>query len=127
MKPSRRSDVASFIAMDVLARANAMEAGGADILHLEVGQPGAPAPQCVRDAAAAALRDDRLGYTDALGRKSLRARIARHYGEVYAIDLDPERVVVTTGCPVLSSYNSSRIAICFFMALEMIRPRSSSD
>ena len=39
----------------------------------------------------------RIGYTETLGIPSLRARIARHYGETYDLALDPARVVVTTG------------------------------
>jgi len=94
---SRRSAVDPFLAMDVLRKATAREAAGEAILHLELGQPGWPAPAPALEAARAALAADRLGYTEALGRASLRARIARHYGEAYGLDLDPARVVVTTG------------------------------
>ena len=94
---SRRSNVASFIAMDVMRTANALEARGESILHLEVGQPGEPAPRAARDAAERALASETLGYTDALGRPSLRQRIARHYGETYGLEVDPARVIVTTG------------------------------
>lgn len=38
-----------------------------------------------------------LGYTVALGIPELRARIARMYGDWYNVDLDPARVVVTSG------------------------------
>ncbi|MCK9917619.1 aminotransferase class I/II-fold pyridoxal phosphate-dependent enzyme [Microbacteriaceae bacterium K1510] len=95
--PSKRSDVPPFIVMDVMAAAAQSEAEGAHIIHMEVGQPAAPAPKTARDAAAAALAVGRLGYTEALGMPALRARIARHYAEVYGFDLDPARVVVTTG------------------------------
>jgi len=97
LKPSRRSDVASFLAMDVLAEAKALEAAGRRVVHLEVGQPGAPAPRPVLEAAREALRDGRLGYTEALGITPLRERIARHYHDAYGLDISPERVVVTTG------------------------------
>lgn len=94
---SARGAVEPFLAMDVLAQANAEEAGGREILHLEVGQPGGTAPERVLAAAREALAKERIGYTDALGRGSLRARIARHYGDTYGVDIDPRRVVVTTG------------------------------
>ncbi|MFV0281797.1 MAG: pyridoxal phosphate-dependent aminotransferase [Rhodoblastus sp.] len=94
---SRRSAVAPFLAMDVLREAGALEAQGLSIMHLEVGEPGAPPPAPVRAAAIAALQGGRVGYTDALGRASLRARIARHYGETYNVDIAPGRIVVTTG------------------------------
>ena len=92
-----RGDVPPFIVMDVLREANAREAAGEGVLHLEVGQPGSPAPQAVREAAKAALDGGPIGYTDALGIPELRQAIARHYGAAYGIDLDPQRVVVTTG------------------------------
>lgn len=92
-----RGDVPPFIVMDVLREANAREAAGEGVLHLEVGQPGSPAPLPVREAAKAALDEGRIGYTDALGLPELRQAIARHYGTAYGLDLDPERVVVTTG------------------------------
>jgi len=94
---SKRSDVPPFIVMDVMAAAAALEAQGAHVLHLEVGQPAAPAPATALRAAQAALAHGRIGYTETLGIPSLRARIARHYADTYDLALDPARVVVTTG------------------------------
>jgi aspartate/methionine/tyrosine aminotransferase len=97
ISPSRRSDVPPFIVMDVMAAAAAREARGERVVHMEVGQPAAPAPLTARRAAAAALEAGRIGYTESLGLPSLRARIARHYRDTYGLDLDPARVAVTTG------------------------------
>ncbi len=97
LKIARRGLVPPFIVMDVLRAANDREAAGEEVLHLEVGQPGTPAPAPVRAAAKAALESARLGYTDAMGVPSLRARIARNYAEQYGVELDPRRVIVTTG------------------------------
>jgi aspartate/methionine/tyrosine aminotransferase len=97
LTPSKRSDVPAFIVMDVMAAAAQLEARGARIIHMEVGQPAAPAPMTARQAAQAALAHGRIGYTESLGLPSLRARIARHYAEVYGLPVDPARVVVTTG------------------------------
>jgi aspartate/methionine/tyrosine aminotransferase len=83
--------------MDVMRAANEREAAGGDVLHLEVGQPGTPAPDGVLAAARAALDGHLIGYTDAMGLPDLRRRIARHYGEWYGCELDPRRVMVTTG------------------------------
>ena len=94
--PSARSDVPPFIVMDVMAAAARLEAAGARVIHLEVGQPAAPAPSCAIDAARTALAG-RLSYTETLGIPSLRARIARFYGEQYGIEIDSRRVVATTG------------------------------
>jgi aspartate/methionine/tyrosine aminotransferase len=64
---------------------------------MEVGQPAAPAPTAALAAARAALTSGPLGYTETIGRPTLRARIARHYRETYGVEIDPARIVVTTG------------------------------
>jgi aspartate/methionine/tyrosine aminotransferase len=97
LAPSKRSDVPPFIVMDVMAAAAQREAQGANIIHMEVGQPAAPAPATAIRAAQSALAHGRIGYTETLGIASLRARIARHYRDAYDLLLDPARVVVTTG------------------------------
>lgn len=97
LMPSKRSNVPPFIVMDVMAAAAQIEAQGRRVVHMEVGQPAAPAPASALQAAQAALAHGRIGYTEALGIPSLRARIARHYAETYDLALDPARVVVTTG------------------------------
>ena len=93
----RLERVAPFLAMDVLAEATAKERQGGDVVHMEVGQPSAPAPRPAREAARAALELGRIGYTEALGLAALRERIARHYRETYGVAVGPERIVVTTG------------------------------
>lgn len=97
LKVAARGSVPPFIVMDVLRAANERAASGADVLHLEVGQPGTPAPRAVLDAARRALEADRIGYTDAHGLPTLRARIARHYGEQYGVDVDVRRIMATPG------------------------------
>ena len=95
---ARRLDrVSSFLAMDVLSAAAAKERRGESVVHMEVGQPSAPAPRAAREAARAALDLGRIGYTEALGMSALRERIARHYRDAYGVAVAPERVVVTTG------------------------------
>jgi len=96
-KLANRGDVAPFLAMDVYAQASALEAQGKDIIHLEVGQPATAAPQPVKDYAKQLIDQNLLAYTDATGINKVRARIAQHYGETYNLDLDPNRVIVTTG------------------------------
>jgi aspartate/methionine/tyrosine aminotransferase len=97
MAPSARSDVPAFMVMDVMAAAARIEAAGGRVIHMEVGQPAAPAPATAIAAARAALVSGRVGYTETLGIPTLRARIARHYQEAYGIAIDPARIIVTTG------------------------------
>ena len=97
LQPSGRSAVPPFMVMDVMTAAARLEAQGRKIIHMEVGQPAAGAPATAIAAARAALSSGPLGYTEALGIPSLRRRIARAYAEWHGLDVDPERVVVTTG------------------------------
>ena len=94
---SQRSQIASFIAMDVMREAKAKALAGEAIVHMEVGEPGAPSPRPVREAAMRALETSRIAYTDALGMPALREAIAGHYKHRYGLSVPPERIVVTTG------------------------------
>ncbi|MCL4765768.1 MAG: aminotransferase class I/II-fold pyridoxal phosphate-dependent enzyme [Hyphomicrobiaceae bacterium] len=107
--PSERSSIPPFIVMDVMRAAAAREAAGHRVIHMEVGQPGTPAPAAALAAVERAMRTETLGYTLALGMPSLRERIARHYEDWYGIELPPERVVVTNG--------SSAAFVLAFLAL----------
>ena len=97
--------------MDVMAAAARLEAQGRRIIHMEVGQPAAGAPATAIAAARAALSSGRLGYTETLGIASLRRRIARAYAEWHGIDIDPARIVVTTG-------SSAGFILAFLAAFE---------
>lgn len=97
MKIAERGLVDPFFAMEVLKAANEREAAGGDVLHMEVGQPSTGAPARVLEAAREALERNQLGYTDALGIPPLRERIARHYRDRYGLEVEPGRIVVTTG------------------------------
>lgn len=97
LKVAQRGLIDPFIVMDVMRAANELAAAGEDVLHLEVGQPGTPAPQKVIAAAQRALQEELLGYTDSFGMPELRQRIAQHYADFYGVAVDPARVVVTTG------------------------------
>ncbi len=61
LKVSKRGLVPPFIVMDVLRAANQRQAGGQDVVHLELGQPATPAPRGAIEAAQAALEAEPLG------------------------------------------------------------------
>ena len=111
LRPSRRGLVPPFLAMDVLRAANERQAAGAEIIHLEVGQPGSSAPEPVLEAARHALASEPIGYTDALGIPPLRQAIAAHYQTQYGVLVDPAEVVVTTG-------SSAAFLLAFLAAFE---------
>jgi aspartate/methionine/tyrosine aminotransferase len=97
LSASARSDVPPFMVMDVMSAAERIEAAGGHVIHMEVGQPSAPAPKTAIAAAQSALERGRIDYTSALGIASLRERIARHYRGFYRCNVDPARIVITTG------------------------------
>ena len=97
MQVSSRALVDPFIVMDVMEKARALEAAGRSIIHMEVGQPGTPAPKGALKALARQMEEGPLGYTVALGLPELRAGIAALYRRWYGVDLNPDRVVVTAG------------------------------
>ena len=97
LHPSARSGVPPFMVMDVMAAAERLEAQGRTIVHMEVGQPAAGAPASAIAAVRAVLGSGAHGYTAALGIASLRRRIAQSYAQWHDVEVDPERVVVTTG------------------------------
>jgi aspartate/methionine/tyrosine aminotransferase len=102
MKVGRAAEAPPFLVMDVIAAANARAAAlppaAPGIIRMEVGQPGTGAPRGAREAAMRALAaGNPMGYTEALGRPSLRARIARHYREHYGLTVEPARIAVTVG------------------------------
>jgi aspartate/methionine/tyrosine aminotransferase len=102
LKTGRGAAAPPFIVMDVITAANARQAelppGAPHVIRMEVGQPGTGAPAGAAAAAARALQSGApLGYTEALGLRSLRERIARHYADWYGFSLRHERVAVTVG------------------------------
>ena len=95
---SNRGDVDPFYAMELLKLANHKRQTGMEVISLCLGQPADGAPTAVRQAAIAALGSDaQLGYTDANGLPSLRAAIGAHYASDHGVDVEPTRVLVTTG------------------------------
>ncbi len=94
---ARALSIAPFEVMEVLRRAQELEAAGNDVIHLEVGEPDFPTPTPIVDRAHAALASEPMAYTPALGLGALRERIAEHYADRFGVTVDPWRVVVTSG------------------------------
>lgn len=97
LKVSQRGIIPPFIVMDVLRAANIRQAARGDVLHLELGQPATGAPKGVIEIAKNALDNELLGYTEAFGLVLLREKIAAHYRITQGLEIDPDRIVVTTG------------------------------
>ncbi len=81
----------------VLAQAQALEAQGRRIVHLEIGQPDFPTPEHVSAAGIQAIVDGKTKYTPPAGIPKFRELIAEHAGRQRGLKLDPAQVVVGTG------------------------------
>jgi len=95
---SKRIDgITPFIVMDVLERAHEMERLGIDVVHLEVGEPDFDTPDCVKAAACRALDAGHTHYTHSMGSRDLREAICDYYHRTYAVDVDPDCIIITSG------------------------------
>ena len=90
-------DIEPFVVMEVMERAQQLEAKGEHLIHLEVGEPDFPTPSCIQDAMAKAVKDGMTGYTHSLGILPLREAIAEHYETRYGVRVSPDRILVTAG------------------------------
>ncbi len=86
-----------FYVMEVLERARELESMGKNIIHLEIGEPDFPTAGHICEAASFALAKGETKYTHSQGLLELREAIARHYIDKFKLDLDPARIVVTSG------------------------------
>ncbi len=97
MIAKRAGSIAPFLAVEVFQRAQELERRGADVIHLEFGEPDFETPPVVREAAEKALKDGRTRYAHSLGLLSLREAIAEHYRARYGVTVSPEQILVTAG------------------------------
>ena len=97
MIAKRAQDIEPFVVMEVMERAQQLEAKGEHLIHLEVGEPDFATPSCIQEALAKALKDGMTGYTHSLGILPLREAIAEHYHAKYGAKVSPDRVLVTAG------------------------------
>lgn len=93
----RMRDIAPFQVMELVAHANALEAQGRNIIHLEVGEPDFPTAPPIVAAAQKFLAGGHVHYTAAAGLPELRQAIARWYLTHFNVELAPDRIIVTAG------------------------------
>ncbi len=97
MQAHRLRQISPFRVVQLLERAKALEADGARVVHLEVGEPDFPTAAPIVAAGHRALDAGATKYTQALGIPPLRRRIAEFYRETAGVAVPEERVVVTAG------------------------------
>jgi len=84
-------------AFSVLAKANALEAQGREVIHLEIGEPDFDTPEHIVEAGCRALREGHTHYTPSAGILELRDAIAGDVSASRGVDVSPDQVVVTPG------------------------------
>jgi aspartate aminotransferase len=84
-------------AYQVLARAQALEAEGRKIIHLEIGQPDFDTYTNIRQAGVDAIDEGMTRYTPPAGIHALRQVIAEQVGHERGVDIQPDQVVVSPG------------------------------
>ena len=88
----------------VLAEVNDLIRQGRDIVSFCIGQPDFPTPANIQDAAVAAIRAGKHGYTPSAGIDELRAAAARDMGRRRGLDITPDEVVVAAGAKPFIAY-----------------------
>lgn len=99
-------------AYHVLAQAQALQAEGRDIVHLEVGEPDFLASEEVLDAGVEALRAGRARYNPPAGIAALREAIAEAAGRQRGLEISPQQVLISPGAK----------PNMFFPTLALVRP-----
>lgn len=94
---ARMAHIEPFEVMEIQSLARGIEAQGADVIHLEIGEPDFTTPRPIVEAAKRALDSKPMFYTSALGLAALREAIARFYSERYKVEVPASRIIVTAG------------------------------
>ncbi len=81
----------------VLARAQALEAQGRQVLHLEIGQPDYPTPAHVARAGMDAIEEGQTRYTPPAGIPPLREAVARDVSRRLGLEIRPGQVLLGPG------------------------------
>lgn len=82
---------------EVHVRARTLARAGRDIIEMTIGEPDVPTPPVLVDAAAAAMRAGRTGYSDGRGEPGLRAALAARYSARTGQAVGPDRFICVPG------------------------------
>jgi len=101
----KMSRLGTETAFRVLAKAQALEAKGMDVIHLEIGEPDFDTPPNICAAATKALNKGQTHYCNSQGIVPLRTEIAKQIEGTRGVAVDPNRVVVTPGAKPIMFYS----------------------
>jgi len=94
---ARMARLGTETAFEVLARAQALEAQGKSVVHLEIGEPDFDTPVHIREAAIEAMQSGWTHYGPSAGLRDVREAIASYIEKTRGIYAEPDQVVVTPG------------------------------
>ena len=100
--------------MEILARAQELEANGRDIIHLEVGEPDFQAPTEALETVITSLSKKPARYTHTQGILPLREEIAKKYKEDYGVNINPGQILVSSGS-----------SLALYIAIRILAPAGS--
>ena len=93
----RMNHLGTETAFEVMARANALEAEGREIINLGIGQPDFKTPGHIVEAAVKALHDGHHGYTPANGIPRLREAVSADLFKRYEITIPEQQILIVPG------------------------------
>ena len=102
---SKMARLGTETAFKVLAQAQALEAKGVDVVHLEIGEPDFDTPRNIRDACADAMNKGHTHYCNSQGILPLRVEIAKEIERTRGVSVDPSRIIVTPGAKPIMFYS----------------------
>ncbi len=79
-------------------------------INLAQGFPDFPAPEVLKDAACAAIRNDVNQYAVTWGSPRLRRAVAGHYADFYGMDVDPDGEITIT-CGATEAVAAAMVAL----------------
>lgn len=100
LRPSfaqRVAEIEPFRVVEVLERATALSAQGADIVHMAAGEPDFSTAKPIIEAGRQALADGATHYSQAAGIPALREALSEHYAQAYGLSISPAQIMVTPG------------------------------
>jgi aspartate/methionine/tyrosine aminotransferase len=107
---SRRAEsLGTENAFVVLAEVNALIREGKDIISFCIGQPDFPTPDHVQNAAIAAIKSGKHGYTPSAGIDELRAAAARDMAKRRGLVITADDVVVAAGAKPFIAYTIASV------------------
>jgi len=90
-------EIPSFIVMDVMEKALEIQKQGHHIIHLEIGEPDFPTPQCICQAGIEAIQKGYTHYTHSQGIIELRETICQWYFDKHGVSIEPDQIIITSG------------------------------